>query len=50
MQADYRKGVLYLVIPVAEQAQPRRIEIGQTADQSGGPHVSQGQPQTSGTG
>ncbi len=28
LQADYRDGVLYLTIPVAEQAQPRRIQVG----------------------
>ena len=28
LQADYRDGVLYLTIPVAPQAQPRRIQVG----------------------
>ena len=29
LQADYRDGVLHLTIPVAQQAQPRRISVGQ---------------------
>ena len=28
LQADYRDGVLHLTIPVAQQAQPRRISVG----------------------
>jgi HSP20 family protein len=33
IRADYRDGVLSLVIPVAEQAKPRRIEVSRaTAD------------------
>lgn len=31
VKADYRDGVLIVTIPVAEQAKPRRIEIGRDA-------------------
>jgi HSP20 family protein len=30
--ADYHDGVLTLTIPVAEQAKPRRIDIGRSQD------------------
>jgi HSP20 family protein len=33
LNADYVNGVLRLTIPVAEQAKPRRIQIGQGSDQ-----------------
>ena len=33
--ADYRDGVLTVTIPVAEQAKPRRIEIGRGARHEG---------------
>lgn len=42
VQADYTNGVLHLEIPMAEAAQPRRIQVGQSA---GG-----GQPQVTGDG
>ena len=32
LQADYRDGVLHLTIPVAQQAQPRRISVGRGQD------------------
>jgi HSP20 family protein len=32
IRADYHDGVLTLTIPVAEQAKPRRIEIGRSGD------------------
>ena len=37
LQADYRDGVLHLTIPVAQQAQPRRIQVqgGQSSQRSG---------------
>ncbi len=31
VQADYTDGVLHLTIPVKQSAQPRRIEVGRTA-------------------
>jgi HSP20 family protein len=30
--ADYHDGVLTLTIPVAEQAKPRRIDVGRSQD------------------
>jgi HSP20 family protein len=33
IKADYEAGVLTLVIPVAERAKPRRIEVNTRADQ-----------------
>ncbi len=45
VQADYTDGVLHLTIPLAQQAQPRRIQVGQggRAGQGGGqPQVIQG--------
>ncbi len=33
IQADYESGVLTIVIPVAEQAKPRRIEVQSHSDQ-----------------
>jgi HSP20 family protein len=46
MQAEYRNGVLYLTIPVAQQAQPRKIQVGVGqggAGQSAGqPHIVEG--------
>lgn len=38
VEADYADGVLHLTIPVAEQAQPRRIQVGA----SGSPQVIEG--------
>jgi HSP20 family protein len=35
ISADYRDGVLNLTIPVAEQAKPRRIEIGRAGPAEG---------------
>lgn len=35
MQADYTNGVLHLMIPVKQTAQPRRIDVGQGGQQSG---------------
>lgn len=35
VQAEYTDGVLHLSIPVAQQAQPRRIQVGR----AGGPQV-----------
>lgn len=35
VQADYTNGVLHLTIPVAEQAQPRRIQVAQGGGQRG---------------
>jgi HSP20 family protein len=32
IRADYHDGVLTLTVPVAEQAKPRRIEIGRSKD------------------
>ena len=47
LQADYRDGVLLLTIPVAQQAQPRRIEVGRSQGSSlssgGGSGVVQGE-------
>jgi HSP20 family protein len=46
VQAEYRNGVLYLTIPVAQQAQPRKIQVGLGqggAGQSGSqPHIVEG--------
>ena len=39
IQANYDQGVLTLEIPVAEQAKPKRIEIGRTG---GGPQTIEG--------
>jgi HSP20 family protein len=33
MQASYDQGVLTLLIPVAEQARPRRVEVSAQASQ-----------------
>jgi len=38
IRADYTDGVLTLTIPVAEQAKPRRIEIGRGGNSSVGSH------------
>lgn len=35
VQADYTNGVLHLMIPVEQSAQPRRIEVGQGGQQQG---------------
>ena len=35
IEAAYADGVLRLVVPVAERAKPRKIEIGSLADDSG---------------
>jgi HSP20 family protein len=32
IHADYHDGVLTLTVPVAEQAKPRRIEVGRSSD------------------
>jgi HSP20 family protein len=39
VQADYRNGVLYLTIPVAQQAKPRRIQVG-VSSSGGRPHLT----------
>jgi HSP20 family protein len=36
IRADYHDGVLTLSIPVAEQAKPRRIEVGRSSDSATG--------------
>jgi HSP20 family protein len=38
IRADYTDGVLTLTIPVAEQAKPRKIEIGRGGDTAIGSH------------
>jgi len=38
IRADYTDGVLTLTIPVAEQAKPRRIEVGRGGNSSVGSH------------
>ncbi len=35
IEATYAEGVLRLVIPVAERAKPRKIEVRQVADETG---------------
>jgi HSP20 family protein len=35
IRADYHDGVLTVTIPVAEQAKPRRIDVGRTGSGSG---------------
>jgi HSP20 family protein len=46
IMADYHDGVLTLTIPVAEQAKPRRIDVGRSQDSetalSGGGHQTIG--------
>jgi HSP20 family protein len=42
VQADYANGVLHLTIPVAQAAQPRRIQVSQSAGQGGQPRVIEG--------
>src|SRR5664280_2637263 len=37
IRADYRNGVLHVTIPVAATAQPRRIQVTQTAEPAGQP-------------
>ena len=37
IEASYVDGVLRLVVPVAEKAKPRKIEIGQASGRSGEP-------------
>jgi HSP20 family protein len=37
IRADYRNGVLHVTIPVAATAQPRRIQVTQTAEPAGPP-------------
>ena len=53
VQADYTDGVLHLTIPVAQQAQPRRIQVAQgggSGGQGGGqPQVIQGTTTQTGT-
>lgn len=43
VQADYTNGVLHLTIPVAQAAQPRRIQVGQRGGQGGQPKVIEGE-------
>jgi HSP20 family protein len=38
VSADYHDGVLTVTVPVAEQAKPRRIEIGHRASENRGTH------------
>lgn len=47
IRADYHDGVLTLTLPVAEQAKPRRIEIGRSQDSQtaiGGHKTISGEP------
>jgi HSP20 family protein len=50
--ADYHDGVLTLTIPVAEQAKPRRIDVGRSQDSdtavTGGGHKTIGGPAADG--
>jgi HSP20 family protein len=50
VQAEYTNGVLHLTIPVAQAAQPRRIQVGQTGGQGGQPRVIEGDRQQTGEG
>lgn len=43
VEADYRDGVLSVVVPIREGARPRRIEVG-TGRQQGQQALSQGAP------
>ncbi|WP_109774702.1 Hsp20/alpha crystallin family protein [Quadrisphaera granulorum] len=45
VSADYRDGVLHLLVPVAPSAQPRRVEVSRTSD-STHHEVVQGSPQS----
>lgn len=45
VQADYTNGVLHLTIPVAQAAQPRKIQVGQSGGQGGQPQVIEGDQQ-----
>jgi HSP20 family protein len=40
--ATYDQGVLTLVVPVAEQAKPRRVEIAEGSSSTGGNGAQQG--------
>jgi HSP20 family protein len=42
VQADYTDGVLHLTIPLAQAAQPRRIQVGQGGGSGGSPQVIEG--------
>jgi HSP20 family protein len=46
--ADYRDGVLTVTIPVAEQARPRRIQIGRAAGDDAPKSISEADGTTSG--
>jgi HSP20 family protein len=46
--ADYRDGVLTVTIPVAEQAKPRRIQIGRAAGDDAPKAISEADGATSG--
>jgi HSP20 family protein len=46
--ADYRDGVLTVTIPVAEQAKPRRIEIGRGGDRHEGHKMISGTSRATG--
>lgn len=46
--ADYHDGVLTVTIPVAEQAKPRRIEIGRGGDRHEGHKVITGSTRNAG--
>jgi len=37
VSADYRDGVLYLTIPLAQSAHPRRIQVGTSSGSSSQP-------------
>jgi len=41
IEADYRNGVLLLRIPVAQSAQPRRVQIRRDAETSSAPAVAE---------